>query len=123
MSQCPSPSGPGVSQVGWLPRQPALGWFVETRSERCQSPKPNHSTGESSARAHTRALGEKTKVKGARDGTVYGLSATAPRSFYSHHLRMISLAIATAVAQSIADWGDAAASSLVDHDASAGGSA
>ena len=42
--------------------------------------------------ARTRRLARLSRVRGARDGTVYGLSRRSPRSFYTHHTQRISAA-------------------------------
>ena len=60
-----------------------------------------------------RRLGKKATGAGARDGTVYGRPPTAAKAFGCHHLRAISISIATAVAHAIAQWGDAAADQLL----------
>ena len=48
-----------------------------------------------------RLLGSRTKVKAYRDGTVYGASRMATRDFGTHHMRVLSLAIASSVGESI----------------------
>ena len=47
-------------------------------------------------RLHARASGGRH-----HDRTRYGLSRTATRSFHTHHLRLLSLSIATSVAESV----------------------
>ena len=44
-----------------------------------------------------RLLGSRAKVKGHRDGTVYDASRMAARDFATHHMRVLSLAIASSV--------------------------
>ena len=61
-----------------------------------------------------RRLGKAATGAGSRDGTVYGRSTTAAKSFGTHHLRAISISIATSVARAIAQWGDSAANQLLD---------
>ena len=51
-------------------------------------------------------------MTGHRDGTVYGASRAATRSFFTHHKRMLSLAIAASVAESIAHYNSAVKSQL-----------
>ena len=48
-----------------------------------------------------RLLGSRAKIKGHRDGTVYGASRMATRDFATHHMRVLSLAIASSVGESI----------------------
>ena len=65
-------------------------------------------------------LEKAAKKEGGRDGTVYGRSRTAAKSFGSHHMRMISASIAKSVASSIAGWRDARANELLDDNPSHG---
>ena len=59
-------------------------------------------------------LGKAAAKEGSRDGTVYGRSRTAAKSFGSHHMRMISASIAKSVASSVAAWRSARANALLD---------
>ena len=68
-------------------------------------------------------LEKAAKKKGGRDGTVYGRSRMAAKSFGSHHIRMISTSIAKSVASSIACWRDARANELLHRDTPHGGTA
>ena len=54
----------------------------------------------------------RSKMTGHRDGTVYGASRAATHSFFTHHKRMLSLAIAVSVAESIANHNSAVKSRL-----------
>ena len=56
----------------------------------------------------------KARIPNHRDGTRYGMSRAATRSFCAHHMRMFSLAVAMAVAISIAEYNSAVKSDLVD---------
>ena len=55
-------------------------------------------------------------VPASMDRTAYGLSRSATRSFHTHHLRLLSLTIASALAQSFDDHADALNSQLIDGD-------
>ena len=57
-------------------------------------------------------LHARSRMTGHRDGTVYGSSRSATRSFYTHHVRMLSQAIAISVGESIANYSCAAKSRL-----------
>ena len=59
------------------------------------------------AQLHGRA-----QVTGHRDGTVYGASRAATHSFFTHHKRMLSLAVAVSVAQSVANYNNVIKSQL-----------
>ena len=49
------------------------------------------------------ALARRSKRRGGRDGTAYGTSATATRSFFLHHLAAISAAVVFADAATISE--------------------
>ena len=53
------------------------------------------------------------RSEGHADRTVYGKARTATRSFYAHHLRLISLAAVIGAALPVARWAKAAKSRLV----------
>ena len=53
------------------------------------------------------------RSEGHADRTVYGKARTATRSFYAHHLRLISLAAVVGAALPVARWAKAAKSRLV----------
>ena len=57
----------------------------------------------------------RSRITGHRDGTRYGSSRAATRSFYTHHKRMLSLAIAVSVGESIMDYNQAGKSKLAKH--------
>ena len=61
-----------------------------------------------------RRLDGRAKAKGHRDGTVYGSSSSATRGFFSHHLRLTSLAAFTNVGFAIVRHRDCLASHLTD---------
>ena len=63
-----------------------------------------------------RTLHKRATRPGFHDRTAYGLSRSATRSFHAHHLRLLSLTIANAVAQSVDDHADALNSQLIDGD-------
>ena len=54
----------------------------------------------------------RSRITGHRDGTRYGSSRAATRSFYTHHKRMLSLAVAVSVAESVANYNNAIKSQL-----------
>ena len=57
--------------------------------------------------------GAKARIPNHRDGTRYGTSRSATRSFRAHHMRMMSLAIAISIAVAIAEYSSAVKSDLV----------
>ena len=59
-----------------------------------------------------RLLGSRAKVKGHRDGTAYGASRMATRDFATHHMRVLSLAIASSIGESIVQHARAVKSDL-----------
>ena len=59
-----------------------------------------------------RLLGSRAKVKGHRDGTAYGASRMATRDFATHHMRVLSLAIASSIGESIVQHARALKSDL-----------
>ena len=63
-----------------------------------------------------RPLHSRVGRPGFHDCTAYGLSRSATRSFHTHHLRLLSLTIASALAQSFDDHADALNSQLIDGD-------
>ena len=56
----------------------------------------------------------RSRITGHRDGTRYGSSRAATRSFYTHHnqRRMLSLAVAVSVAESVTNYNNAIKSQL-----------
>ena len=65
-----------------------------------------------------RQLHRRVSRPGFHDRTTYGLSRSATHSFHTHHLRLLSLTIASALAQSFDDHADALNSQLIDGDLS-----
>ena len=60
------------------------------------------------ARSHAEA-----RVEGCLDRTVYGASRTATTSFFTHHLRLISLAAVIGAALPVAIWAKSRKSHLL----------
>jgi hypothetical protein len=67
---------------------------------------------DSTVAALLRLLGSRAKVKGHRDGTAYGASRMATRDFATHHMRVLSLAIASSIGESIVQHARAVKSDL-----------
>ena len=54
-----------------------------------------------------------SRIEGHADRTVYGKARTATKSFFAHHLRLISLAAVVGAALPVTRWAKAAKSQLV----------
>ena len=54
-------------------------------------------------------------MAGHRDGTAYGTAATATRDFVTHHMRALSLSVATSVGESMIEWASCLKSRLAEH--------
>ena len=54
-----------------------------------------------------------TRIEGHADRTVYGKARDATKSFFTHHLRLISLAANVGAAMAVTRWAKAAKSQLV----------
>ena len=62
---------------------------------------------------HTHAWHAETRAEGCIDRTVYGTSRTATTSFFTHHLRLISLAAVIGAALPVAIWAKSRKSHLL----------
>ena len=54
-----------------------------------------------------------TRIEGHADRTVYGTARDATKSFFTHHLRLISLAANVGAAMAVTRWAKAAKSKLM----------
>ena len=98
-------------------------WWVLLRYSAIEKHKtPLKSTGlqadltvKRAARDFVRYIAPSAKIKGHRDGTAYGATRIVTRNSATHHMRVLSLAIASSVGESIVQHARPVKSDLTAH--------